>query len=469
MPFRFAYAVFMLLVLFACGGGGSTDVSETVTIINTPPSQPGEPPEEPPKERPGVDYRTFQLGLGVVQMLEIENRPLRNGNANHPISSAKDEADYIKIVADYNGIPYDVFSTSTEIPEGHAWTIATRELIAEARAAGRPLMLQLGFARESMVGRSVDDNGELLVDLTWAPPCYDLSSPGTSGIGDAYVNYAAWLAREFRPAYVVNFAEANIFYTKCGGATPAWDAVVDIQRRAYEAIKRVDPTIIVFASFNLEALYGGTLQGWDEEQYQGLSAMAYDTFAMASYPFGIRFEDGSFATPYDLPADYLSRVLTFHPDEKRLSIAETGWNNESIAAGDEQQCLENLPYSDPTFARDFLEFTLNSAITHRFQFLTWFSNMDVLPSRVVRSCFVRTDGTDPENDACEDDYWCLAVNQAKNSVAIPGAEALFSEVLLKAFGTMGLKEYDGAVREPLLNRWRQMLALPFRDEPVEVE
>jgi hypothetical protein len=307
----------------------------------------------------------------------------------------------------------------------------------------------------------------LRVDLTWAPSCYDLSAADAAKVGDAYVNYAMWMVREFKPAYVVNFAEANIFYANCGGAGEAWDALAAIQSRAYDAIKEIDPTIIVVASFNLEALYGDALDGWIEDQYQAMSQMKYDSFAMASYPFGVRNEEGVFATPYDLPADYFSRVLNFHPDEKRLSIVETGWNNLSIAAGDENTCYENFPYSDETFALDYLEFLMNSAISHQFLLLTWFSSIDVLPKDVVGTCYVSTDSTDPENDACDQDFWCLAVNQAKNTVSIPGEASLFSEIVLKAFGTMGLKEYDGTERGLLLQRWREMLALPLQDATVD--
>ena len=459
MKYHTALLIPVFLVIHACGGG-STDINETITVKG----QGGQTSQ--PTGQAGVDFREFRMGAGVVQMLPVEDRPLRNGNADYPIASIAEDVDFVKIVADYIGIPYKEFSKSSEIPENHAWTKVARKLIADVRTADRPVLLQLGFARDSMVGQAVDDGGKLKVDLTWAPSCYDLSQPDTAGIGDAYVNYTSWMVREFQPAYVVNYAEANIFYANCGGATPAWDAMVAIQRRAYDAIKAIDPTIIVFASFNLEALYGDTLDGWNEEQYQSISMMEYDTFAMASYPFGIRNKDGVFATPYDLPADYFSRVLGFHPDEKRLSIVETGWNNVSISVGDENQCFRDFPYSDQSFAADYYEFVLNSAVSNQFFLLAWFSSLDVLPKNVVDTCYVRTDGSDPENDACMDDFWCLAVNQAKNTVAIPGATALFSEVVLKAFGTMGFKEYDGTSRSVLLDRWRQILALPLRDDTV---
>ncbi|MCB1704815.1 MAG: hypothetical protein KDI17_08125 [Halioglobus sp.] len=458
MKSRFFYLIPLLLVVHACGGGGSTEISETITLSGNRATQ--------PTGQAGVDFREFRMGAGVVQMQPVEDRPLRNGNAQFPIASIAEDVDFVKIVADYIGIPYDIFADDTGVPEQHPWTKVARKLASDAQASERPLLLQLGFSRDSMVGQALDVDGKLQVDLTWAPSCYDLSAPDAARIGDAYVNYALWMVEVFQPTYVVNFAEANIFYANCGGEGDAWDALVDIQRRAYDAIKAYDPTIIVFASFNLEALYEDTLDGWSEEQYQAVARMQYDTFAMASYPFGIRDDEGVFATPYDLPADYFSRVLNLHPDEKRLSIVETGWNNVSISAGDENTCFNNFPYSDETFSADYFEYLVNSAVTNQFLLLAWFSSVDVLPKNVVDTCYVRTDSTDPENDACQQDFWCQAVNQAKNTVSIPGELELFSEIVLKAFGTMGLKEYDGTSRELLLDRWREVLALPLQDDTV---
>jgi hypothetical protein len=74
------------------------------------------------------------------------------------------------------------------------------------------------------------------------------------------------------------------------------------------------------------------------------------------------------------------------------------------------------------------------------------------------------DGTDPDNDACLGDFFCQAVNQAKNNVRIPGQSDVFSEVVLKAFGAMGLKEYTGDSRDLLFGLWRDNFELPLEHE-----
>ncbi|MCB1845092.1 MAG: hypothetical protein KDI09_19155, partial [Halioglobus sp.] len=100
-----------LLALTACGGGGSSDVSERLTLTNSPtPQEPTTPPPPPPDPgpQPGDDFRVFRLGASAVQMLPLANRPLRNGHAGFPIASLRNDLDVFKLVADYIGIPYDL-------------------------------------------------------------------------------------------------------------------------------------------------------------------------------------------------------------------------------------------------------------------------------------------------------------------------------------------------------------------------
>jgi len=463
----------LLLALFvlvsACGGGGSVSLTETITRPGgsggpdpTTPAPPT-PPTEPPRVA-GEDFRVFRMGATAVQFLPIEDRPLRNGNEDFTIASTDDDLDIISIVADYIGIPFDLFAEGVDIPEDHAWTVEARKLIARAQESNSLILLQLGLVRRAVVGRASEVDGMLDVDLTWAPSCFDFALPEAEPIARAYLNYATWMTREFQPDYVVNFAEANLYYTNCERSTPSWDRLVELQRDAYDLIKAEAPDSIVFASVSIEGLYGDTLNGWDEEQYQDIIRMRNDIFAMASYPFGLRLGDGTFVTPYDLPGDYFSRVKDRHPEVQRLGIAETGWNSVSLSAGDEDVCVENFPYSEEMFVVDYLDFVVNSAHALDYDLLNWFSFRDTLPAEVVNGCFPRVDGTDSENDACMGDFFCQAVNQAKNVVDIPGQADVFSEVVLKAFGAMGLKEYYGDSRDMLFDLWRENFELPLEHE-----
>ncbi len=453
MPARFSWLqrigtktrIFGLgLVLAALGGcGGSTSVDEDLYVS---------------LGSAGATSRPFLMSSTPVQMLPVEGRAFMNGNDNYKIKSLADDMDIVTIVPEYYGIPYDVFALGPTIPDTHPWAREMTELVRQAKASGRPLLLYLAFARKSMVGAAVDVAGSLEVDITWAPVCYDFAQPAAAAIGDAYVNYVKWMTSRFKPMYVVNFVEANIYYGECGGASDSWDELVKIQRRAYDAIKAEKSDVDVLVAFHLETLYGHKLNGWKEKHYQDVTKMKFDIFGMATYPFGERFADGTFVTPYDLPSDYLTRVRSRHPEVTRLALSETGWNNAAISVGDDTECFNNFPYSERSFAESYLEFVLQSARGGQFELVTWFSFRDSIPESVVTTCYV-DDSSDPA--LCLGDFWCSAVNYSKQNVSIPGEPPLFSEVVLKSFGSMGLREYSGKPRNELLNRWRYELALPL--------
>jgi hypothetical protein len=456
MQFRAFAPILFPVVLAACGGGGTTDVQLTESLRL--PEQPAPPTPEPEEQT-----RPFRMSATPVQMIPVEDEPFRNGHADFTIESMAGDVDVVALVMGYFGIPYELFADGTDIPEDHAWTVEIDDMLERARTAGKPVMLQLDLVRSSMIGQALDVDGKLVVDLTWAPPCYDFAQPEARRIGDAYVNFARWITERADPMYVVTFAEANIYFASCGRSGEAWDQLVDVQRRSYDAVKEVAPDAVVFASFNTETLYGNELDGWDEAQYQEMARMAYDVFAVAVYPFGVRKDDGSFATPYDLPHDYISRVYTHHPEEKRLAIAETGWNSVSIAVGTDVDCIEDFPYSEEMFPVSFLEFLLNDAFTQEFALLNWFSFRDSIPAEVLGTCYIDADPRDIATGACGGDFWCRAVNFAKADVRVPGAPALFSEFLQKGFGGMGLLPYEGTGKDLVVQRWRDALALPFED------
>lgn len=458
MPEKFFWTLLVCLTLAACGGGGS-DVGEDLELI-VPASPPPEP-TEPDNTRP------FLLAATGVQMLPVERESFRNGHDDFPLRNLASDVDMLVLVADFLGLPVDEFADSTTPPEDHPWTKKVEQLAAAVELTGKPVMLQLGLVRRSMVGRSEDRDGELAIDLTWAPQCLDFATEEGDRIGRAYVNYARWLAGKLKPTHIVNFAEANIYYDECSGPGPSWDKLVEIQRSAYLAMRAELPDAMIFASVHIETLYGDQLDGWDEEQYQDITRMRSDTFSMASYPFGLRLEDGSFVTPYDLPSDYLTRVLDRDPDVPPLSIAETGWNSVSIAAGSPEECLDGFPYSEQSFADAYLNFVINAAHVNDFAFVNWFSLRDSLPDQVVSRCFPEVDLDDPDDQRCGDDFWCLAVNQAKLVLAQPDVNTAFSEVIQKAFGAMGLRDYEGNPRGPLMALWREQLSLEWK--PVGLE
>ncbi len=400
--------------------------------------------------------RSFQLAATTVQLVPLSEEAYRNGTSEFPVHSIAPKVDLITIWPEYLGIPYDIFATGPTISELHPWAVKMQDLAEEAKLSGRPILLELAFVRTGMVGRAWDNNGTLSVENSWAPVCYDFSQPEAVAIGDAYVNYVQWMVSCFQPAYLVNFIEANLYYMDCGGGGSSWEALVEIQQRAYDTVKETYPNLPVLPSFHLETLYNYQLDGWDENQYQAIQKMHHDLFGLSSYPFGMRHENGHFVTPYDLPSDYIVRVQIQHPSEQ-LAITETGWNSVSIFIGDESLCYQGFPYSEERFAADYLDFVFASAHYGSFNFVNWWSFRDEMPESVLGTCYIRDNSP---FEFCNGDPWCMVINYMKDVTYQQNSE-LFSELVLKAFGAMGLESNDGEPKPLLMNRWLDEFALPL--------
>lgn len=402
--------------------------------------------------------RPFKLSATAVQLLPLEEESFRNGTNDFPISTLAPHVDVVTIWPEYLGIPYDEFAVGPNISPSHPWVAKMNALISAANASGRPIMLELGLVRTGMVGKAWNNNGKHAVDDSWAPVCYDFSKPDAVAVGNAYVNYAQWMATHFQPAYLVNFIEANLYYANCGGAGAAWDALVNIQQRAHDAVKQILPNTPVFPSIHVETLYNYSVSGWDDAQYQALAIMYRDLFGLSIYPFGLTIGGGQFVTPYHLPADYIVRTKLLYPHEK-LAITETGWNNTSINIGDQETCINNFPYSQEQFVADYLSFVLASAHYGKLEIVNWWSFRDEMPASVLGTCYPRT--TIPHFELCSADPWCMTINFMKD-VTYQQTSELFSELVLKAFGAMGLQSNDGTSRPLLMDRWHNELALPIR-------
>ncbi len=400
--------------------------------------------------------RPFLMAATAVQFVPLSAEPYRNAPPGFPFSELAADVDMITLWPEYLGIPYDVFAQGPTIDANHPWAVKMQQMADAVAATGKPVLLELGLVRTGMVPWAYDVNGELSVVNGWTGTCYDFTSAQAAVIADGYVNYAVWMAQTFKPKYLVNFIEANLYYHDCGGPSASWNALVQIQKRAYAAIKAVDANLPVLPSIKLESLYGQQLNGWIEQEYQAVSAMSRDYFGVSVYPFGVFLpEQGRLINPYDLPPDYLVRTILHHPQEK-LAIAETGWNNASISIGDTNQCYQNFPYSEESWVRDYLGFVFASAHYGQFEFVNWWSMRDSMSAAAQSTCFVR-DGI--PYAACGSDPWCIVMNYIKD-VTFEGNSPLFSELVQKAFGSFGLKTYGGVERAALMQRWREERALP---------
>jgi hypothetical protein len=284
----------------------------------------------------------------------------------------------------------------------------------------------------------------------------DLTQSQYSSVGTAYTNYAVWMARTFSPQYLVIMVENNLYHIHCGGDTPSWQALVNIERRAYDAVKGQFPSMIVFPSFKLEDLYGQSLTGFDQAEYNALANLKRDRLGLATYPAGVRFA-GVFIIPYQLPIDYLTRVRDLHPSEPPVVITETGWNSTGIALLFDSTCYPNFIYSDPGFELQYSLFLIYSSYVGNFELITWWSDRDLISSSVMNMC--PPQATPPSYPECNGDMWCIAINKARKS-AFAGWSPSFAELAFKAFGSMGLRNYDGSPKPLQLDLWNIFLSRP---------
>ncbi|HKU42402.1 MAG TPA: hypothetical protein VJR89_29790 [Polyangiales bacterium] len=88
---------------------------------------------------------------------------------------------------------------------------------------------------------------------------------------------------------------------------------------------------------------------------------------------------------------------------------------------------------------------LADAAEQQLELVTWWSDRDVLPLEPMTDCPCDFDAT-----------WC-SVLDAFRGPAVGGVPQLqfLNEVLLKAFGSMGLRTYDGTPRSGHLQVWNE--------------
>lgn len=404
----------------------------------------------------GQSSRPFYMSATASQAVPNQTPLYQQNSASFTLQAIAADVDVISVFPEHLGYPVDLFFTAQPPPENHPWTIQIRSLANAAKLAGKPTVLQLALTRDYMVSKAYAENGALKLDRTWAPRCYDLSSSLGTLIGTSYVNYVRYLTALFNPKYVVVMAEMNLYYSACGGDTPGWRALVNIERNAYDAIKTINANIPVFPSFLLEELYGNTLNGFNATQYNAFANIKRDRFGISSYPSGLRGANGEAINPYQLPADYLSRVKVRYPAEKRLLITETGWNSDSISVHYQGVCFPQLTFSTRNFAAAYLQFLLYSAFVNNFELITWWSDRDLIDAAVMSTCYVPVP---PASPSCNGNLWCLSVAQFQADYSafwIPPQ----SELVFKVFGTMGLRTFNGTAKPELMSWWTHFLNLP---------
>jgi hypothetical protein len=362
-----------------------------------------------------------------------------------------EDVDVIAIHQEFYGIPWEAFEKNQPVPS--VWGTLMGEIAHNARAAGKPIFLSvtmLNGTRSTLAARTVINQGKVETEDNWSATCYNFASAADGASKKtAYLRYVESMIDTFQPRYLNIAVEVNLFFEKCPQATAA---LIDVANAAYDLAKKKDPTLIVFPSIQIDHLYGysedSCPKGQDKQScfdsaYAQLSSLKRDRFAISSYPFLQEIGPVS-----NIAADWFTRGAT--RGNERSIIAETGWLSTRLTAKlSSGQCLD-VKKSDQTEQATYLDFVLRAAQDAHIDLVTWWSNRDLLDERVMTDC------------PCSfDTAWCAVVDLFRTTAPLGGGTeaAFYGEVLMKAFGTMGIRDYTGKPKERVFARWHDAAQL----------
>jgi hypothetical protein len=368
---------------------------------------------------------------------------------------AKD-ADVSAIHQEVYGIPWDAFTASTQPPP--EWVSVMNGLAANAQAARAPVFLSvtmLDGTRQNLSPATVIDNGAVKTQNVTGTQCYDFrSAPDAAARRAAYLAYVDYMVGVFAPAFLDIAIEVNLFFEKCPAAAPG---LVDVINAVYDAQKAKHPNMLVFPSIQIEHLYGystdscpvGTPQSnCFATAYATISPIKRDRFAMSSYPY----LNGMASAP-NLPSDWFTRGPS-RGGERGL-ISETGWLSTPIVAQQSSgTCTQVLSFGESDEAA-YVSRVLADADKDSLDLVTWWSDRDLLVDQVMTNCPCTFDTT-----------WCAVVSAFRGPPSTGSTDTqFFGEILLKAFGTMGLRDYTGTAKTSVITPWSEALARPFHGNP----
>lgn len=349
-------------------------------------------------------------------------------------------------VDDFLGVPWDYCNASgcTGLPA--SWQSYWETLAANARATGKPIYLAVSpLGDRKTLARRVKADGTL--EDGWAPidgnGCYQFATDVNAATHKAaYIGFMKYLIGLVGPAFVSPAIEMNLPFTSCASQKVAWIAWYS---DVHSALKAAFPTLPVFATFQMEQMYGtisGTActgglsyaQCFDQRLVEVL-AVPGDRIALSTYPWSWRY-----AGNYPTDTYTLVKQATNRP----IWVSETGWpavkvlqTYQHTSGGSCGAEFAPAAFANDTEQEAYLSWLLAEAQNQRLEAVIWWLNRDYLDGSVAATCPC----TPAASDTCvmTDHFYTFA-----ESVA-PGAGPTY-EILARIFGNMALYNYDGSPR-----------------------
>jgi hypothetical protein len=433
-----ACAALVALLLAACGGGAGNTGS-------------GGPPPSP--------TRSFYMGATPFFATATAFPDFRLENL--------DERDLLSVhVDDFWGVPWDqcAGTACTGLPA--AWAARWQQLASSAQATGKTLYLAVSpLANRRSLAGSVRADGS--INNNWLPAnvldangCYLFASDAVhaAAYASAYANFMKYLVELVRPAYLSPAIEMNMPFTTCPAQKAAW---IDWYTGVNNALKAAYPALPVFPTFQMEYLYGqaepaaACVAGTSytdcfKARLNEALAIPADRMAFSSYPEGWVY---SSAFNYGVPPDTFA--LTRAATTRRIWVSETGWNTvpvrSSYAHASGGSCSTGfiLPetLATPAGTKDlannnaqtaYMTWLLGQAQAQQLEAVVWWLNRDYLDGAVSPLCPCTPAGS----DTCKltDLFYSIGGD--------------YDELLMRGFGNMALRNYDGTAR-PAQAVWKQ--------------
>lgn len=362
------------------------------------------------------------------------------------------DKDLISVHADdFWGVPWDEFRDNAALPQ--AWVDKWTAFANNARASGKTRYLALSpLGGRITLAPDVLANGNTTAN--WAPMnasgCY-LFAPDADAAAykTAYIRYVTYLIGLVQPTYVSPAIEVNIQFTACPAQKAAWIAwYTDV----HNAIKDAFRNLIVFPTFQLEHLYGldppatcatdiSRNTCFDARLAEAL-AMPGDRIAFSTYPIGWKYHaDFNFSYPRETYARVQAATA------RKIWISETGYAAVKILesyphAGLGSCGAERIPtaYANDFEQANYLSWLLAEAQTRNMEAVIWWLERDYLDGAVAATC--------PCDPATSDT--CVLTDLFFSAAGADG------ELLMRFFGNMALRNYDGSPR-PAHAAWRGYL------------
>ena len=426
----------LVSIVVACGGGGGGGGSS-----GTPPAS-----------------RSFYMGStpyfarpGLSPDFRFENM---------------DERDLLSLhVDDFWGVPWDYCNASGCANLPSSWQSQWQALAGQARATGKPIYLAVSpLGDRRTLAKRVNSDGTL--QEHWLPGaavdangCYRFSSDANAATYQAaYIGFMKYLIDLVGPDFVSPAIEMNMEFTTCPAEKDAWIAWY---AGVHAAIKAAHPALPVFATFQMESMYGitdaasacgGSLtleQCFDSRLIEALT-IAGDRFALSTYPMSWRLIHSGY--PTDTYA--VVKQATARP----IWVSETGWPAVKVlvsyphgTAGTCGAVAVSASDANDDQQAAYLAWLLGEAQHQGVETVIWWLNRDYLDGAVSAGC--------PCAPAASDTCSLLDQYYQAGEQALPGSGGTTLEFILRVFGNMALHNYDGS-RRPAGETWHSWLARP---------